>query len=227
MITNILATVAAFIIAVISATGYTGVFLLMAIESACIPLPSEIIMPFAGHLAERGQFNLFWAGFWGAVGCVAGSLIAYGIGAWGGRPLAEKYGRYVLISRHDLDVADRLFERYGDAIAFVARMLPVVRTYIGFPAGVARMPLGRFCLYSFLGSLPWCLGLAWIGQRASRTLGVTDPHVFVEKMHEHLGRYFHVADALIGLAIVACAVWWIRRHLRNSSGSPDGGTRAG
>src|SRR5258705_264319 len=131
MIAKIIGIVSGFIVATISALGYSGVFLLMAIESACIPLPSEIIMPFAGHLAERGQFSLFWAGFWGAVGCVAGSLIAYGIGAWGGRPLAEKYGRYLLISRHDLDVADRLFARHGDAIAFLARMLPVVRTYIG------------------------------------------------------------------------------------------------
>ncbi len=216
MVTNILATIAALIIAVISATGYAGVFLLMAVESACIPLPSEVIMPFAGHLVERGQMSLFWAGFWGAVGCVAGSLVAYAVGAMGGRPLAEKYGKYVLISHHDLDLADRLFARYGDAIAFTARMLPVVRTYIGFPAGVARMPLGRFCLYSFLGSLPWCIGLAWVGQRLSRGFGIADPHMFVQRMHEYLGRYFHIADALIGLAILAGIAWWVRRHLRRS-----------
>jgi membrane protein DedA with SNARE-associated domain len=188
----------------------------MAVESACIPLPSEVIMPFAGHLVERGEMSLFWAGFWGAVGCVAGSLVAYAVGAMGGRPLAEKYGRYVLINRHDLDLADRLFERYGNAIAFTARMLPVVRTYIGFPAGIARMPLARFCLYSFLGSLPWCLGLAWLGQRASRAFEVVDPHEFHQRMQEHLGRYFHIADALIGLAILVGLVWWVRRHLRHS-----------
>src|SRR5262245_23273001 len=104
MVTRLLATIAAFIIAVISATGYAGVFLLMAVESACIPLPSEVIMPFAGHLVERGEMTLWWAGFWGAAGCVAGSLVAYAIGAYGGRPLAEKYGRYVLISHRDLDL---------------------------------------------------------------------------------------------------------------------------
>lgn len=216
MVTKILATIAAFVIAVISASGYFGVFLLMGIESACIPLPSEIIMPFAGHLVARGEMSLWWAGFWGAVGCVAGSLIAYAIGAIGGRPLAERYGKYVLISRHDLDMADRLFDRYGDGIAFVARLLPVVRTYIGFPAGVARMPLVRFCIYSFLGSLPWCLGLAWVGQRLSLAFGVADPELFVERLHEHLGSYFHLADALIGLVILAGLVWWIRRHLRHS-----------
>jgi membrane protein DedA with SNARE-associated domain len=216
LVTNILASIAALIIAVISATGYAGVFLLMAVESACIPLPSELIMPFAGHLVERGQMSLFWAGFWGAVGCVAGSLVAYAVGAMGGRPLAEKYGKYVLISHHDLDLADRLFARYGDAIAFTARMLPVVRTYIGFPAGVARMPLGRFCLYSFLGSLPWCIGLAWVGQRLSRGFGIADPHMFVQRMHEYLGKYFHIADALIGLAILAGIAWWVRRHLKRS-----------
>ena len=214
MVTKILAALAVFIIGVISATGYAGVFLLMAIESACVPLPSEIIMPFAGFLVERGQFTLWWAGFWGAVGCVAGSLVAYWIGAVGGRPLAERYGRYILISRHDLDLADRLFDRYGDAIAFFARLLPVVRTYIGFPAGIARMRLWRFCLYSFLGSLPWCLGLAWLGQRASRAFGVDDPLLFAEKLRHSLGPYFHVADAAVGVVILAGIVWWVRRHLK-------------
>lgn len=216
MVTKILAAVAAFVIAVISATGYAGVFTLMAIESACIPLPSEIIMPFAGHLVERGVLTLWWSGFWGAAGCVAGSLVAYAVGYYGGRPLAERYGRYVLVSRHDLDLADRLFARWGNPIALVARMLPVVRTYIGFPAGVARMPLGRFCAYSFLGSLPWCLGLAWLGQRASRAFKLEDPYAFVEALHHSLGRYFHIADAAIGVAILAGIAWWVRRHFKHA-----------
>jgi membrane protein DedA with SNARE-associated domain len=216
MVTKILAAVAAFVIGVITATGYAGVFALMAIESACIPLPSEIIMPFAGHLVENGVLTLWWSGFWGAVGCVAGSLIAYAIGYFGGRPLAERYGRYVLVSRHDLDLADRLFARWGNSIALVARMLPVIRTYIGFPAGVARMPLGRFCLYSFLGSLPWCLGLAWLGQRMSRAFAITTPDDFVEHLHHTLGRYFHIADAAIGLVMLAGVVWYVRRHLKHS-----------
>ena len=196
-----------------------GVFLLMAIESACIPLPSEVIMPIAGHLVERGEFTLWWAGFWGAAGCVGGSLVAYLVGAVGGRPLVERYGRYVMVSGHDLDLADRLFARWGDAIVFLARLMPVVRTYIAFPAGVARMPLARFCVYSFLGSLPWCLGLAWIGQRASRAFGILDPYVFAEKIHETLGPYFHAADAAVGLVILGGIVWWVRRHRRGAERS--------
>ena len=214
MVTKIIAALATFIIAVISATGYTGVFVLMGIESACIPLPSEVIMPVAGHLVERGEFTLWWASFWGALGCVAGSLVAYAVGSFGGRPLAEKYGRYVFVTRRDLDLADRLFARWGDAIVFVARLLPVIRTYIAFPAGVARMPLARFCVYSFLGSLPWCFALAWVGQRASRAFNLVDPHQFVEKSQHLLGPYFHAADAAMGILILAGAGWWIRRHLR-------------
>jgi len=222
VVTKLLAALAAFVIAVISATGYAGVFLLMGIESACIPLPSEIIMPLAGHLVARGEFTLWWSGFWGAAGCVVGSLVAYWVGATGGRPLAERYGRYILVSRHDLDLADRLFARWGDAIVFLARLLPVVRTYIAFPAGVARMPLARFCIYSFLGSLPWCLGLAWVGQRASRALGIADPREFTEAMQHTLGPYFHAADAGVGVVILACGVWWVRRHLRSAVPGPPG-----
>ena len=215
VVTRVLSALAAFIIFVISSTGYAGVFVLMAIESACIPLPSEIIMPVAGHLVERGSFGLWSAGLAGAAGCVGGSLVAYWIGATGGRPLAEKYGRYVLVSRHDLDLADRLFARWGDAIVFCARLLPVVRTYIAFPAGVARMPLVRFCLYSFLGSLPWCLGLVWIGREASHRFGVVDPYEFSERLRHQLGPWFHAADAAMGLVILAGIVWWVRRHVKS------------
>ena len=217
MVTKILAAIAAFVIGVINATGYAGVFLLMAIESACIPLPSELIMPFAGHLVEQGRFSLWRSGFWGAVGCFAGSLTAYWVGAHGGRPLADRCGKYVLISKKDLDTADRLFQKYGDIIAFTARMLPVVRTYIGFPAGIARMPLVRFCVYSFLGSLPWCLGLAWIGQRLSRALGADDPYVFADRLHAYIGPYRHTADVLIGFMILVATVRWVRRDLGRSA----------
>src|SRR5947199_3665517 len=141
---KIIASLAAFIIAVISALGYPGVALLMGIESACIPLPSEIIMPFAGYLVYTGRFHLLGVSVAGAVGCVLGSLVAYWAGMYGGRPFIEKYGRYVLISLHDLDLADRWFARRGEAIVFASRLLPVVRTFIAFPAGVARMNLTRF-----------------------------------------------------------------------------------
>src|SRR3989449_2366262 len=163
MIARIIEILSGFIVATISALGYSGIVLLMAIESACIPLPSEIIMPFAGSLVYKGEFNLWAVGIAGAVGCVLGSLIAYWVGMYGGRPLIEKYGRYVLISKHDLDLADRWFGSYGEVIVFASRLLPVIRTFIAFPAGVARMNLTRFLAYTFLGSLPWCLGLAYVG----------------------------------------------------------------
>ena len=164
MVARIIEILSAFIVATISTLGYAGVVLLMAIESACIPLPSEIIMPFSGYLVYKGQFNLWAVGVAGAVGCVVGSWVAYYVGLYGGRPFIEKYGRYVLLSRHDLDLADRWFARYGEVIVFASRLLPVIRTFIAFPAGVARMNMTRFTVYTFLGSLPWCLGLAYVGQ---------------------------------------------------------------
>src|SRR6478752_7320073 len=115
MIARFIEIISAFIVATISLLGYGGVVLLMAIESACIPLPSEIIMPFSGYLVSRGEMNLWGVGIAGAVGCVLGSLVAYWVGMYGGRPLIEKYGRYILLSRHDLDIADRWFAKYGEA----------------------------------------------------------------------------------------------------------------
>ncbi|HZE63098.1 MAG TPA: DedA family protein, partial [Pyrinomonadaceae bacterium] len=165
MIARLLEILSGIIVAIISTLGYSGIVLLMAIESACIPLPSEIIMPFSGYLVSTGQMNLWVVAFAGAVGCVLGSLVAYWVGMKGGRPLIEKYGRYVLVSRHDLDLADRWFEKRGEIIVFVSRMLPAIRTFIAFPAGVARMNLKRFVIYTFAGSFPWCLGLAYIGQK--------------------------------------------------------------
>src|SRR5215831_16588103 len=148
MVGRIIEIISAFIVATISTLGYGGVVLLMAIESACIPLPSEIIMPFSGYLVYTGRFNLWLVAVAGAFGCVVGSLVAYWVGMYGGRPLIEKYGRYVLVSRHDLDLADRWFDRFGEAIVFVSRLLPVIRTFIAFPAGVARMNLTKFITYT-------------------------------------------------------------------------------
>src|SRR5512136_2222772 len=165
MLGRIIETLAVFTTGVISSMGYGGVVLLMGIESACIPLPSEIIMPFAGYLVYQGQFTLLGAGFWGAVGCVVGSIPAYYLGLYGGRPIIERYGKYVLISHHDLDIADRWFERWGDWAIFFSRLLPVVRTFISFPAGVAKMNVPRFIVYNFVRSFPWCLGLAYIGMK--------------------------------------------------------------
>ena len=165
MIENIIGQLFVFISWVISSGGYTGVMLLMAIESACIPLPSELIMPFAGYLVYEGKLSLFWAATFGAIGCNVGSLIAYEIGYYGGRPLVEKYGRYILLSRRELNWADSFFQRWGEAAVFVARILPVVRTFIALPAGVARMPRLRFHIYTFLGSWPWCFALAYFGMK--------------------------------------------------------------
>ncbi|MEP6921544.1 MAG: DedA family protein [bacterium] len=205
MIAHIIEILSGIIVAVISALGYFGVILLMAIESACVPLPSEIIMPFAGYLVSTGHMNFWLVGLAGAFGCVLGSMVAYWAGMYGGRPVVEKYGKYLLLSRHDLDIADRLFAKYGEAIVFVARLLPAIRTFIAFPAGVARMNVTRFIFYTFAGSLPWCLGLAYVGMK----LG--------EKWNkdETLKTWFHRFDFLIGIAVLLLAVWWVWRHIKH------------
>ncbi len=143
--------------------GWFGVIVMMAIESACIPLPSEIIMPLAGGYLVHGWGDVFIAGLAGALGCTLGSTLAYWVGALGGRPLIEKYGKYILLNKHHLDTADRWFNRWGEATAFFSRLLPVVRTFISLPAGIARMNFPKFLIYTFLGSFPWSFALAWAG----------------------------------------------------------------
>ncbi|MCL5410464.1 MAG: DedA family protein [Patescibacteria group bacterium] len=204
MATQILSTIASWIMNVISTLGYGGVILLMAIESANIPLPSEIIMPFSGFLIAQGELNLWLVGLAGAIGCVLGSIFSYWLGAWGGRPLIEKYGKYIFISHHDLDLADKWFKKHGEVTVFVGRLLPVIRTFISFPAGIARMNFWRFVVYSFLGSLPWSLALAFLGQKLGENW-------------ESLRRYFHGFDWIILGLIVIGIVWWIRRHLKQNS----------
>jgi membrane protein DedA with SNARE-associated domain len=205
MIGKIIEILSVLIVATIARLGYAGVVLLMAIESACIPLPSEIIMPFSGYLVSRGEFNLWLVGLAGAVGCVLGSLVAYWVGMYGGRPLVEKYGRYVLISHHDLDLAERWFDRFGEVIVFASRLLPAIRTFIAFPAGVARMNLKKFVIYTFAGSLPWCIGLAYVGQRLGEKWD-KDPT---------LKTLFHRFDFVIGIIVVAAAAWWVWRHIKH------------
>ena len=203
MIARIIEILSGFIVATISMLGYGGIVLLMAIESACIPLPSEIIMPFSGYLVSKGEMNLWAVGVAGAVGCVLGSMVAYWAGMYGGRPFIEKYGRYVLVSRHDLDMADRWFEKRGEIIVFVSRLLPAIRTFIAFPAGVARMNIKRFIIYTFAGSLPWCLGLAYIGQKLGEKWNQDDT----------LKTWFHRFDFVIGIVGLLLAGWWIWRHV--------------
>ena len=201
MLEKLIGLLAGFVIAFISRWQYAGIAVLMGIESACIPLPSEIIMPFSGYLVFQGTLNLWLVALAGAVGCVAGSWIAYAVGAWGGRPLIERYGKYLLISHSDLDMADRWFQRHGDITIFVGRLLPVIRTFIAFPAGVTRMPLWRFTLYTLVGSFLWCLGLAWIGM----------------KLGQHwdtLGVWFHRFDAVIVGLFAIALIAYVWRHVR-------------
>ena len=202
MISRIISSLAGFIIAVISKTGYLGVLLLMAIESACIPLPSEVIMPFAGYLVYRGQFNLFWAATAGAIGCNIGSIIAYEIGRYGGRPLVERYGSYIFLGRHELEMAERFFHRFGAAAVLIGRLLPVVRTFIALPAGIGKMPRLRFHIYTFVGSWPWCFALAWVGMKLGERWD-TDPR---------LKEWFHRLDAVIILILLAGITWFVWSH---------------
>jgi membrane protein DedA with SNARE-associated domain len=159
-----------FVIATISTFGYTGIVITMAIESACIPLPSEIIMPFSGYLVSTGQFSMMGVTLAGAIGNVLGSLVAYYVGVWGGRPFVERYGRYFLVSQHDMELADRWFAKHGEAAVLIGRLLPVVRTFISLPAGIARMDVKKFMLYSFVGALPFCYALAYVGLKMGGAL---------------------------------------------------------
>ena len=203
MLEKVITVVALWIMGVISTMSYGGVMLLMAIESACIPLPSEIIMPFAGYLVFKGEMTLWGVALAGAIGCVLGSIPAYYVGMLGGRPLAEKYGKYMLISKRDLDMADRWFAKHGEIIIFVGRLLPAVRTFIAFPAGVAKMHLPTFIIYTFVGSLIWCYLLAYAGFK----FGAHWPDLKV---------YFHQFHYVIVAAGVIFLVWYVRRHFKHT-----------
>ena len=186
--------------------GYGGIVLAMALESCLLPLPSEIIMPLAGYFtltaaSSTVHFNLVGVAFAGALGCVLGSAVAYGIGISGGRPFIMKYGKYILISRHDFDIADRWFVRYGSPITFFSRLLPIVRTYISLPAGISEMNFVKFIAYTFLGSLPWCFALAFAGQK----LGAH---------YSDIGATLHKFDYAIGALIVIGLVAYVWRHIR-------------
>jgi membrane protein DedA with SNARE-associated domain len=185
--------------------GWPGVVIAMAIESACIPLPSEIIMPLAGWMLVKdkgmGWDGLLLAGLLGGIGCTIGSAVAYWIGALGGRPMAEKYGYFVFVTRRDLDKMDHWFAKYGDAIAFFSRLLPVVRTFISLPAGVARTNFPKFLLYTFLGSCIWSFGLAYAGYK-------------VGENWEDIRGAMRPFDIPIALVILALAAWHIRHKLR-------------
>jgi membrane protein DedA with SNARE-associated domain len=201
MIYELLTTISSFIVNIISSLGYGGIGILMALESACIPIPSEIIMPFSGYLVFSGAFALWPVIFWGTVGNLIGSLIAYFIGFYGGRPLIEKYGKYILVSRHDLEQAQRWFEKYGSLSIFFSRMLPVVRTFISLPAGIARMPFWRFSLYTLAGSFPWVFVLTYVG-------------ISTGENWSEIEIYFRKFDWLIIILIIGLIGWWIYQKIK-------------
>ena len=203
---KILAAVAGFITAFITATGYFGVAILMGMESACVPIPSEIIMPFAGYQVYLHHLTLWGVATAGALGCNLGSAVAYWVGAYGGRPLVEHFGRYVLLSERDLDRTTTFFDKYGSATVLVGRLLPVVRTFIALPAGIARMNQLRFHIYTFLGSWPWCFVLAYVGMKLGQHWD-TDPR-FKVAFHR-----FHLA---VELAIVVGFAWFLWSHIRSA-----------
>ena len=185
----------------ISNLGYPGILLLMALESACMPVPSEIVMPFAGYLAYQGDLDFWWVALVGALGCTVGSIAAYAFGFYAGRPLVLRYGKYILIREKHLETAEKWFEKYGDKATFIARLLPVVRTVISLPAGIAKMNFKKFVFYSFVGSFPWTLMLTyvgyWLGPKWEDVVGV-----------------FRGLDVLVIGAAIGIVVWYVIR-LRN------------
>lgn len=205
MLAKIVPSLAALIVATISTLGYGGIVILMAIESACIPLPSEIIMPFSGYLVSTGRFNLALVATAGAIGCNVGSTVAYAVGYYGGRPFVERWGGYVLMGRRELDWAHRFFERYGSITVFVGRLLPVIRTFIALPAGTAAMPQAKFQIYTFIGSWLWSYALAYVGFKLGEQWNNNPTFKAVMQ---------HFDSVIVGAIVLGVAwyIWWHVRH---------------
>lgn len=200
----------ALLLGMSAAAAWSLVFLLMAVQSACIPIPSEVIMPLAGYKLGAGVGTLILLATVGSIASNIGSIPAYWVGAKGGRPMVERYGRYLLLSKRDLDLADRFFSKYGSITVLIGRMLPIVRTFIAFPAGIAKMNQARFHIYTFIGSWPWCYVLAYIGMKLG-TRFETDPR-FKDFFHRfHLG---------VEAAILVGFVWFVWTHWKNRSAAP-------
>ncbi|HEY2924473.1 MAG TPA: DedA family protein [Candidatus Eisenbacteria bacterium] len=206
LLESILAPLSAFILSVISRWGYAGIVFCMAIESACIPLPSEIIMPFSGYLVTTGRFTLWAVALAGAVGNVLGSWIGYWMGAKGGRPLAQRLSKWRLVRIEEYDRANGWLQRHGSQVAFWTRLLPIVRTFVSFPAGAARVPIGRFTLYTFLGSYLWSFALAWIGVK------------FGEHW-ESIRGVWRGFDIVVLAALLVLFLLWLRSHFKPTKAS--------
>jgi membrane protein DedA with SNARE-associated domain len=189
-------------LSILAATGYLGIIITMALESACIPLPSEVVMPFSGALAAEGRFDFWAVVFCGTIGNLIGSILAWWVGLKGGRPFIERYGRYVLLSEHSLETAERWFSRYGEVTVFFSRMLPIVRTFISLPAGIGKMPFGRFCLFTFIGAIPWNWLLTWIGFKVGA------------EWDTKYSKYYHDFQIVIAVLIVVGFVWFVVHHFK-------------
>jgi membrane protein DedA with SNARE-associated domain len=195
----------ALLVSLVAAGGYGAVVLLMAIQSACVPIPSEIIMPLAGYALAHTQMQLVLLATVASLASNLGSIPAYWVGAKGGRPMVERYGRWLLLSRRDLDRVDHFFARYGSVTVLIGRMLPIVRTFIAFPAGVARMNQVRFHIYTFVGSWPWCYVLAYVGMKLGASFN-SNPR-FKALFHRfHLG---------VEIVLLAAILWFVWTHWRN------------
>lgn len=192
-----------FVIYLIESFGYLGIFLAMTLESACIPLPSEVIMPFAGYVVNEGNLSLIGITIVGTLGNLIGSLITYYIGLKGGRPALEKYGKYILITKDKLDLVDEIFSKYGSITIFIGRILPAIRTFISLPAGISRMNLKKFTLYTILGSLPWTLALGYIGVQLGQHWGI-------------IRSYFHILDLIVGIGIIGFIAYMIYKYHKSS-----------
>ena len=199
---GIIETVTNFAIYLIEDLGYWGVFIGMTLESACIPLPSEVIMPLSGFVVYRGEMSLLGITIIGAVGNLIGSWIAYFVGLKGGRSFLEKYGKYVLISPAKLDMAHEWFDKYGHEAVLISRVLPIIRTFISLPAGIAEMDLKKFTIYTFIGSLPWCFVLAYIGFMLGPNWNIIE-------------EYFHYMDIVVVIAVVILAVYLVHKYWRD------------
>ncbi len=198
--------IGAYIVHFISATGYFGIFILMTLESALVPIPSEVTMPFSGSLVNLGQFNFWFVVLAGTLGNLVGSLLAYFLGAWGQeavvRKVIIKYGKYLLISEHEYDTGERWFRNHGQAIVFISRVMPIIRTYISLPAGVAKMKLTNFVILTTAGSFIWSFILTNIG-------------VMLGKNWDVIGGYFHKFDIVIAVVLVIITLWYVRRKLQH------------
>ena len=198
---TIIAQLGQFVVQIISGLGYAGVFVAMAIESACIPLPSEIILPFTGYMVFLGKFDLWPATLAATLGNLFGALVAYYVGLWGGRAFLRRYGHYIFIRERELAWTERLFDRYGEITVFLGRILPVIRTFISLPAGIAKMNPVKMAVYTVLGALPWCLLLIKVGQVLGENWQALKP-------------LFHRLDIIVGALIVLGLVSWLWHRRR-------------